>query len=130
MTTVIGYGSLLFSPNQGIRSFGIAAFIGELTCLVSALALAPAAPVRSGSGDFDLPTRLIGSQPGQFGSAPRLPTDQGTRTAYVNPTTAAPPSTVASLSGNASQASSGSRPPGGARPVTSLRSPTPAGERA
>lgn len=42
MTTVIGYGSLLFSPNQGIRSFGIAAFIGELTCLVSALALAPA----------------------------------------------------------------------------------------
>lgn len=42
MTTVIGYGSLLFSPNQGVRSFGIAAFIGELTCIASALALAPA----------------------------------------------------------------------------------------
>lgn len=34
---------------------------------------APDAPVRSGPGDFDLPTRLIGSQPGQFGSTARFP---------------------------------------------------------
>jgi hypothetical protein len=41
-TTVVGYASLLLSENQGIRSFGLAALIGELTCLCCALALAPA----------------------------------------------------------------------------------------
>ncbi|HMC94969.1 MAG TPA: MMPL family transporter [Polyangia bacterium] len=41
-TTVVGYASLLISVNQGIRSFGLAALIGELTCLGGALALAPA----------------------------------------------------------------------------------------
>jgi predicted exporter len=41
-TTVVGYASLLLSENQGIRSFGLAALIGELTCLGAALALAPA----------------------------------------------------------------------------------------
>jgi uncharacterized protein len=41
-TTVIGYASLLFSANQGIRSFGLAALIGEMTCIGAALALAPA----------------------------------------------------------------------------------------
>jgi predicted RND superfamily exporter protein len=41
-TTVVGYASLLLSANQGIRSFGLAALIGELTCLCGALALAPA----------------------------------------------------------------------------------------
>ena len=30
-TTVVGYASLLFSANQGIRSFGLAALIGEMT---------------------------------------------------------------------------------------------------
>jgi uncharacterized protein len=41
-TTVVGYGSLLLSANRGIRSFGTAAIVGELTCLLAALALAPA----------------------------------------------------------------------------------------
>jgi len=41
-TTVVGYASLLFSANQGIRSFGLAALIGELTCIGAAVALAPA----------------------------------------------------------------------------------------
>jgi predicted RND superfamily exporter protein len=40
-TTVVGYGSLLLSANQGIRSFGLAAILGELTCITSALLLAP-----------------------------------------------------------------------------------------
>jgi predicted RND superfamily exporter protein len=40
-TTAIGYGSLLLSQNLGIRSFGIAAMLGEITCLVAALYLAP-----------------------------------------------------------------------------------------
>ncbi|HEY4239334.1 MAG TPA: MMPL family transporter [Kofleriaceae bacterium] len=41
-TTIVGYGSLLLSSNLGIRSFGLAAMIGELTCLSVALVLAPA----------------------------------------------------------------------------------------
>ncbi|MEO6772346.1 MAG: MMPL family transporter [Kofleriaceae bacterium] len=41
-TTTVGYGSLLLSQNLGIRSFGIAAMLGEVTCLVVALFLAPA----------------------------------------------------------------------------------------
>ncbi len=41
-TTVVGYASLLLSANQGIRSFGLAALIGELTCVFAALVLAPA----------------------------------------------------------------------------------------
>jgi len=41
-TTIVGYGSLLLSPNRGIRSFGEAAILGEITCLTVALALAPA----------------------------------------------------------------------------------------
>ena len=41
-TTIVGYGSLLLSQNLGIRSFGWAAMLGELTCLGVALFLAPA----------------------------------------------------------------------------------------
>lgn len=40
-TTVVGYGSLLFSSNRGIHSFGLAAMLGEVTCLASALLIAP-----------------------------------------------------------------------------------------
>src|SRR5205823_2307127 len=41
-TTIVGYGSLLLSQNLGIRSFGLAAMLGEVTCLSVALLLAPA----------------------------------------------------------------------------------------
>jgi predicted RND superfamily exporter protein len=41
-TTIVGYGSLLLSQNLGIRSFGLAAMLGELTCLAVAVFLAPA----------------------------------------------------------------------------------------
>jgi len=41
-TTIVGYGSLLLSQNLGIRSFGLAAMLGEMTCLGVALFLAPA----------------------------------------------------------------------------------------
>ena len=41
-TTTVGYGSLLLSANAGIRSFGLMAIIGEMTCLMTALAVAPA----------------------------------------------------------------------------------------
>ena len=40
-TTIIGYGSLLLSQNLGIRSFGLAAMLGELCCLAMAIVLAP-----------------------------------------------------------------------------------------
>lgn len=41
LTTMIGYGSLLLSENAGIRSFGLAAMLGELACLTAALLLVP-----------------------------------------------------------------------------------------
>ena len=41
-TTTVGYGSLLLSANEGIRSFGGTAILGEVTCLLAALTLAPA----------------------------------------------------------------------------------------
>jgi uncharacterized protein len=41
-TTTVGYGSLLLSANAGIRSFGLMAIIGEVTCLLTALTIAPA----------------------------------------------------------------------------------------
>jgi len=41
-TTIVGYGSLMLSQNLGIRSFGLAAMIGEVACLAVALFLAPA----------------------------------------------------------------------------------------
>ena len=41
-TTTVGYGSLLLSENAGIRSFGLAAVLGEIACLAFALTLVPA----------------------------------------------------------------------------------------
>src|SRR5450432_520367 len=41
-TTVVGYASLLLSENRGVRSFGLASLIGELTCVLAALMVAPA----------------------------------------------------------------------------------------
>jgi len=41
-TTMIGYASLLASSNLAIRGFGLASLIGEVTCVVTALALVPA----------------------------------------------------------------------------------------
>jgi len=42
MTTTIGYIALSMSINQGIRSFGISAAVGELTCLCAAVLWLPA----------------------------------------------------------------------------------------
>jgi uncharacterized protein len=41
-TTIIGYSSLLMSHNRALRSFGLAADIGEITCLLAALIALPA----------------------------------------------------------------------------------------
>jgi hypothetical protein len=42
LTTVIGYASLLVSDNLAIRGFGVASLIGEVTCVIAALAIVPA----------------------------------------------------------------------------------------
>jgi hypothetical protein len=41
-TTIIGYGALLLADTAGLRSFGAAAILGELSCLTTALVLVPA----------------------------------------------------------------------------------------
>jgi uncharacterized protein len=40
-TTIIGYGSMLFSDNQALQSFGRLAMWGEITCVVMALFFLP-----------------------------------------------------------------------------------------
>jgi predicted RND superfamily exporter protein len=42
LTTIIGYSSLLMSHNRALRSFGMLADLGELTCLIAALVALPA----------------------------------------------------------------------------------------
>jgi uncharacterized protein len=42
LTTTIGYLALLLSINRGTRSFGLAAAVGELTCLLAAVLFLPA----------------------------------------------------------------------------------------
>lgn len=43
LTTMLGYGTLLFGDNLALRSFGKYAVIGELSCLITALLVLPAA---------------------------------------------------------------------------------------
>ena len=42
ITTIIGYSSLLLSRNRALRSFGLLAVLGEVTCLAAALFALPA----------------------------------------------------------------------------------------
>ena len=42
LTTTIGYLALLMSINRGIRSFGLSAAVGEITCLCAAVLWLPA----------------------------------------------------------------------------------------
>ncbi len=42
LTTIFGYLSLLVSDNQALRSFGKLAVLGEITCLLAAVAVVPA----------------------------------------------------------------------------------------
>ena len=41
-TTAVGYGTLMLSANGGIRAFGEAALLGEITCLAIAVMACPA----------------------------------------------------------------------------------------
>ncbi|CAN5379172.1 MMPL family transporter [soil metagenome] len=62
LTTMIGYASLIASSNLAIRGFGLASLIGEVTCVVSALALVPALIAVGRS------SHLVRSSPWQGGS--------------------------------------------------------------
>jgi predicted RND superfamily exporter protein len=42
LTTILGYGSLLFADNQALKSFGKYAVFGEICCMVTALLIMPA----------------------------------------------------------------------------------------
>ncbi|HWA71638.1 MAG TPA: MMPL family transporter [Polyangiaceae bacterium] len=68
LTTIFGYGALLFADNLALQSFGHYAIIGELTCLVSALLLLPAALTLLQRRKPLLPTASI--QKGGFSSVP------------------------------------------------------------
>ena len=46
-TTVLGYATLLIADNQALKSFAQLAILGEVTCVIAALVLAPALWVRS-----------------------------------------------------------------------------------
>ncbi len=41
-TTSVGYGTLMLSANGGIHAFGLAALLGEVSCILMALVIAPA----------------------------------------------------------------------------------------
>lgn len=43
LTTIFGYGSLLWADNQALRSFGTYAVAGELACILTGLLVLPAA---------------------------------------------------------------------------------------
>jgi predicted RND superfamily exporter protein len=43
LTTIFGYGALLFADNLALRSFGMYAIAGEIACILTALLLLPAA---------------------------------------------------------------------------------------
>ena len=45
LTTVVGYGSLFMAQNRALFSFGEFAVTGELTCLLTAIVVLPAALV-------------------------------------------------------------------------------------
>ena len=45
LTTILGYASLTMSMNQAIATFGLAAAAGEVSCLLSAVLVMPAALV-------------------------------------------------------------------------------------
>jgi predicted RND superfamily exporter protein len=42
LTTIIGYGALLVADTAALRTFGMAAILGELACVVAAVVLLPA----------------------------------------------------------------------------------------
>ena len=65
-TTIVGYGSLLFSINRALRSFGWYAMLGEFTTLVTALVMLPALALAIRPGvPLEAPATAEGPAPGE-----------------------------------------------------------------
>lgn len=92
------YGRLTISNAQGTQVITRPGYVSTMTG-----GGPPSPPERAGEGDFDRPTMMVGSQPGQNGGAPRPPTDPFVRSVYTDPTSRTPPGTVPAQSGNTSQ---------------------------
>ena len=58
LTTIIGYGSLLFAQNRALFSFGAVAVLGEIACLATAIVVLPAILLGKGA-----PRAVAGSLP-------------------------------------------------------------------
>jgi predicted RND superfamily exporter protein len=43
LTTILGYGALVFADNMALQSFGRYAMAGEFSCILAALLVLPAA---------------------------------------------------------------------------------------
>ena len=73
LTTIIGYSSLLMASNQGLFLFGLVAVMGEVACLLAALAVLPAVLAlrrpdrRPPLQKLELPGDQQGSRPPQPG---------------------------------------------------------------
>ncbi len=76
LTTTLGYLALMQSVNPGVRSFGLAAVLGELTCLAAVVVFLPAVLVllerrpQADGGKTTLPTAGVQSPSDVIGSAP------------------------------------------------------------
>jgi hypothetical protein len=77
MTTMIGYGALLVAANRALISFGLLAMLGEIACLVTAVALFPALvrlmrkppqPTTSESADVEVASHGASAIGGSAGS--------------------------------------------------------------
>jgi predicted RND superfamily exporter protein len=67
-TTIVGYGSLLAARNRALQGFGAMAILGEVACLLAAIAALPSLVVRlsrrSESGQHRQPGQFQGSRTG------------------------------------------------------------------
>jgi hypothetical protein len=95
---VSNYGRLTISNAQGTQVINRPGYVSTMSS-----GGPPTPPQRAGGADFDRPTMMVGSQPGQNGGAPRPPTDPLVQTVYTDPTSRTPPATVPSQAGNTSQ---------------------------
>ncbi len=103
------YGRLTISNAQGTQVITRPGYVSTMTG-----GGPPSPPQRAGEGDFDRPTMMVGSQPGQNGGAPRPPTDPLVQSVYNDPTSRTQPGSVPAQTGNTSQTTTrttGNAPP-------------------
>jgi predicted RND superfamily exporter protein len=75
LTTTLGYVALLRSMNSAVRSFGLAAVIGEVACLLAALVVLPAVLTLIDQR-CSRPSRLVDSRDAESRSSSPAPTPE------------------------------------------------------